>query len=299
MKKLTNILSGAAVLLTVGFGAVAQEKTDNGINPNSVRPIHESNVMWKTTLWRRVDLNEKQNQPFFAKNSEITKFLMEGVKAGLLTAYNSDSLTSKLTLDQFKQRLQVENLGGGLSDEEKKAGFSEESTDDGWGDTKPKKDDKNKSKTAAAQPAPEPATSTSDVEYFPQELNIIELKEDLVFDKQRSRMYYDIQTITIILPAAKTAKGFDVPVATFQYKELDKYFRSNPKCVWYNSHNVAQHKNMADAFDLRLFYGRIIKQSNPRDQFLTDKFGSEREGLVKSQQLEYELMEFEHNLWEY
>ncbi|MFN8354677.1 MAG: gliding motility protein GldN [Spirosomataceae bacterium] len=297
MNNLRKVVGGSLVAIMIGTGAMAQEKTDNGINPNSVRPIHESNIMWKTTLWRRVDLNEKQNQPFFAKNSEITKFLMEGVKAGLLTAYTSDSLNKKLTVDEFKQRLQVENMGGGLSDEEKKAGFAEESTDDGWGDSKPKKDDKNKS--AAAQPAQPQASSSTDVEYFPQELNILEIKEDYVFDKQRSRMYFDIQTITIILPAAKTAKGFDVPVATFQYKELDKYFRSNPKCIWYNSHNMAQHKNMADAFDLRLFYGRIIKQSNPRDQFLTDKFGSERSGLLKSQQLEYDLMEFEHNLWEY
>ena len=63
--------------------------------------------------------------------------------------------------------------------------------------------------------------------------------------------------------------------------------------------NQAQHKNMADAFDLRLFQARLIKQSNANDAFLTDIHGGERQGLVKSQQLEYKLMEFEHNLWEY
>lgn len=294
MKSLKTSVVGVLAGLAIGSAALAQEKTDNGINPNSVRAIHESKVMWKTTLWRRVDLNEKQNQPFFAKNSEITKFLIEGVKAGLLEAYKNDSLTTKLTLEQLRQNLTVDNMGGGLSDEEKAAGFAEEATDDGWGDT-PKKDDK---KGAAAQPAPA-AAEGSGVEYFPQELNIIEIKEDLVFDKERSRQYYDIQAITIILPASKTSKGFDVPVATFKYKDLDKYFRSNPKCIWYNVNNMAQHKNMADAFDLRLFYGRILKQSNAKDQFLSDIYGSEKEGLNKSQQLEYKLMEFEHNLWEY
>lgn len=301
MKTIRNIAGAAIAVLSACSLGVAQEKTDNGINPNSVRPIHESKVMWKTTLWRRVDLNEKQNQPFFAKNSEITKFLLEGVRAGVLEAYANDSLITKLTLEKFKENLRVENTGGGLSDEEKAAGFAEEATDDGWGDSKkdPKKDAKKDPKAAAAtQPATQAASST-DVEYFPQELNILELKEDVVFDKERSRLYYDIQTVTIILPAARTVKGFDVPVATFKYKELDKYFRSNPKCIWYNVSNMAQHKNMADAFDLRLFYGRIIKQSNARDQFLTDIYGTEKEGLNKSQQLEYKLMEFEHNLWEY
>ena len=211
-----------------------------------------------------------------------------------MEAYKNDSLTTKLTLEQLRQNLTVDNTGGGLSDEEKAAGFAEEATDDGWGDT-PKKDNK---KGAAAQPAPT-ATEGSGIEYFPQELNVLEIKEDLVFDKERSRQYYDIQAVTIILPASKTSKGFEVPVATFKYKELDKYFRSNPKCIWYNVSNMAQHKNMADAFDLRLFYGRILKQSNAKDQFLSDIYGSEKEGLNKAQQLEYKLMEFEHNLWEY
>ena len=68
MKSLKTSVFGVVAGLAIGGAAVAQEKTDNGINPNSVRAIHESKVMWKTTIWRRVDLNEKQNQPFFAKN---------------------------------------------------------------------------------------------------------------------------------------------------------------------------------------------------------------------------------------
>ena len=127
----------------------------------------------------------------------------------------------------------------------------------------------------------------------------MEIKEDYIFDKQRSRAYNSIQTISIIIPAEKTIKGFDVPVASFRYKDLDQYFRSNPKCIWYNFRNIAQHKNMADAFDLRLFNARIIKQSNPTDSFLVDLFKGEKAGLRASEQLEYKLMEFEHNLWEY
>ena len=56
---------------------------------------------------------------------------------------------------------------------------------------------------------------------------------------------------------------------------------------------------MADAFDLRLFSARIIKQSNPGDRFLVDSYKGEKAGLKASQQLEYKLMEYEHNLWEY
>ncbi len=269
------------------------EKSDGGINPNSVRPIHESDIMWKSRIWRRLDMREKQNQPFFSKNNEITKYLIDAVKAGLIDVYAGDSLTTKLTLEQFNKNLQMDDAGGGLTEEEKKAGF-QESTDDGWGEPA-KKDASGKPVVAVAKPK-----VVETAEYFPQELKTIELMEDMIFDKQRSRVYFDIQAISLFVPSGSTTRGFDVPIGTFKYKDIDRYFRSNPsKFIWYNAQNEAQHKNMADAFDLRLFYGRITKKSDPQNRDLSSIYGSDRKGLEKSQQLEYQLMEFEHNLWEY
>ena len=94
MKKL-SILTALVSALAVSNVSLAQEKSDNGINPLSLRPIHESNVMYKLTLWRRLDLNEKQNQPLFSKGNEITKHLIDGVKAGVLEPFDNDSLTQK------------------------------------------------------------------------------------------------------------------------------------------------------------------------------------------------------------
>lgn len=275
--------------------SIAQEKNNTGLNPLSVRPVHESNVMYKTTVWRRIDLNEKQNQPFFSKGAEITRHLIDAVKAGLLEVYTNDSLTTKMTLEQFNERMMMENSGGGLSAEEKAAGLSE-SADDGWGGGGGAATENKPAEGGAAAPT---ATASSGMEYFPTQLTTLEIKEDWIFDKQRSRQYNDILTLTMYIPASQTQIGFDKPVATFKYKELERYFRSNPKCIWYNAANVAQHKNLADAFELRLFHGKIIKRSNALDKFLDDVYKSPREGLLKSQQLEHELMEFEHNLWEY
>jgi hypothetical protein len=292
MKKLQGLAFG--ISLIISQFAVGQEKSNNYLNPLSLRPIHEENVMYKTTLWRRIDLKEKQNQPLFSKGSEITRHLIDAVKAGLIEAYDNDSLTTKLTLDQFMERLMLKGEGGGLSEEEKAAGFSA-GGDDGWGG------DSGGAKPATG--AATASTSTVDpgagVEVFPTQLTTLELKEDWIFDKQRSRQYFDILTMKLIIPADQTTLGFDRPICTFKYKELERYFRSNPKCIWYNAANVAQHKNLADAFELRLFHGKIIKKSNALDNFLDDIYKSPREGLLKSEQLEHELMEFEHNLWEY
>ncbi|QHV97423.1 type IX secretion system ring subunit PorN/GldN [Spirosoma endbachense] len=351
MKQVRTMAVAATLLAVAGGGAMAQEKASTGTNALSVRAINENDIMMKKTLWRRIDLKEKQNQSMFSKNNEISKYLIDALKAGLIDAYENDSVTTKLTPEKFQQRMIMPNSAPQLSAEEIAAGFGNETTangaNDGWGDAK-KKDPKAAAKpaddgwgakkpaaAAAAQPAddgwgapkkkttaknskgkkgkvvapvvePPKADTVAKVaavpvgdEYFAKEFNIMEIKEDWIFDRKRSRLYYDIQTVTIYLPSDKNAAGVETPLATFKYKDLDKLFRSDPKkFIWYNPQNQAQHKNLADAFDLRLFYGRITKVANPGDTDLVGMYG-DKEGLMKSYQTEYELMETEHGLWEY
>jgi len=356
MKQVGNVVRSvgavAAMLALAGGVAQAQEKDTKGVNPLSVREINDNDIMMKKTLWRRIDLNEKQNQAMFSKNNEITRYLIEAVKAGVLTPYTSDSATTQMPIEKFAQQLAQPNQANALTAEEQAAGFSDESkksndgwgdapaadkkapakkpaddgwgtpapkaaakpADDGWGTPAPKKKavaakGKKGKKVVPAPVAPVPAVDTTAVakaspfsgdERFATEFSVLDVKEDWVFDRKRSRLYYDVQTVGIILPGDKSPSGLEVPIAYFKYKDLDKLFRSDPKkFIWYNSQNQAQHKNLADAFDLRLFWGRIYKVSNPKDRDLIGQYGSEREGLMKSYQTEYELMEAEHGLWEY
>lgn len=242
----------------------------------------------------------------FAKGAEITKHLIDGVKAGVLDAYENDSLSTKLTMEQFNERLFKKFEGGGLSEAEIAAGFGDAGADDGWGGTASSggSDDGWGDGGQAAAPAggakaTTNASSSDGFEMYPSELYLIEVREDWIFDKQRSRQYNDIQTITIMIPAEGSMDGLEKSLASFKYKDLEVYFRSNPNCIWYNAANTAQHKNLADAFELRLFSGRIIRKSDPRNRYLDDIYKSPKAGLLKSQELEFELMEKEHNLWEY
>ena len=101
--------------------------------------VPDQDQMYRTTLWRRMDLRETMNQPFFARNNEITKFLLEGVKAGVLKAYANDSLSREITIDQVNANLRMDGVGPSLSQEEIAAGFGDPAaTDDGWGNA-PKK----------------------------------------------------------------------------------------------------------------------------------------------------------------
>jgi len=341
-------IAWSLLALSVGStAAFAQEKVDSTVNQFSARPISDADIMMKRTLWRRVDLKEKQNSSMFSKNNEITRYLMEAAKAGLIDAYANDSCTTKISSGELHKRLVIPNQTAGLSAEEIAAGFGTPATaaadgwdnkpktepakqaDDGWGNTKKevkkeevaaaddgwgppkKKTTKKGKKTEVVKEEPpvveqkvdttfQTQVAATEEEYFPDQLSILEVKEDWTFDKKRSRLYTDIQTLSIVLPSDQTATGLELPVASFRYKDVERLFRSDPKkYIWYNQENVAQNKNLADAFDLRLFWGRITKFSNAKDRAFLDIYGGDKEALIKSLNYEQELMELEHGLWEY
>jgi hypothetical protein len=50
-------------------------------NP-SIRPTPEGDIMFKRTLWRVINLKEKQNKPMFALNHEISRLIIDAVKSG-------------------------------------------------------------------------------------------------------------------------------------------------------------------------------------------------------------------------
>jgi gliding motility associated protien GldN len=237
----------------------------SGYDPLSVRKIHISDVMYRMQIWRVLDLREKCNQPFFAKDNQITKAIIEEVYAGRLNAYAKDSLTKLLTLDEFKEKI-IDPTSAQVD----------------------------------ADGNPIPNTGQP---FMPNQLYVLKFRENLVFDKQRSRFYYDIQTITLFVPAEfNTIKGTETEVASFKYKDLVKVFRNMPTAKWYNSQNRAEDKKIADAMDLRLFCSRIIKISNPRDAMIEDMpeyNTSDKAILIASQKYEYDLVAKENEVWDY
>ena len=266
--------------ITVELFAQEEKLTYNDL---SVYPIPFANQMYKRTVWRRMDLKEKQNSPFFSTNNEITRLIIDAVEDGLIYPYEDDSITKRMSKEQFLENLKlptddVDELGA------TDAGFGDDTGgwggDAGWGD--------------------EVKTAPSIQYYDATQLNILRIKEDMIFDKVRSRLYWDIQSIEMIIPATEVATGIEKTVGVFSYKDLEKLFRSMPdRAIWYNRQNTADHRNMADAFLLRLFNARVVKVSNPRNDWIQDISPDQKSALYSSQQEEYKLIEYEHNLWEY
>jgi gliding motility associated protien GldN len=303
MKKLVSI-----VLLAAASTAFAQEVQDLEVqyNPNSLNPIPLYEQLYKVRVWRTLDLREKQNKGFFAKNGELSKLIVDAVKSGELTdIYSSDSLIERLSKQDFLDRLISEQAVSYPQWDPAFDYYSEDVVSYNGKNYRALRD--TRGETPGSDQASDAWASTtmgSGLEYMVSDMTKINMVEDIIFDRRRSRLYYDIQGIQVLIPGDKTNTGLDVNLGWFKYKDLEKLFRNNiPKAVWFNPQNSAQNKNFADAFLLRLFHGTIYKRQNPDDETLDDTYRNNgrpyREGVWAREWEEMKLMEKEHNLWEF
>lgn len=259
----------------------------------SVRPIPASDMMYRRTVWRVVDLREKQNRPLYSVNHEITKIILDAVKRGELTVYKDDSLKKQMTPEEYRKTLvkpgeeivETEDDRAARAEAERQLAQIEAAKRRQMG-------------SRYVAPPPTESFASGPIEYSPRDIKKLEIKEEVIFDKKRSRMYYDIQAVTLKVPNAVT--GFDDVIGAFAYKDLVKVFRNHPEeAIWYNPQNNANHLNLADAFDLRLFGNYIKKVSNPNDDDLKAIHGGSQQAILASQRALEEMIEFEHNLWSY
>lgn len=279
-----------SLLVTLAFASVSlsQEMDDNGHNFYSVRPIRKADIMFKKTIWYSIDLREKQNEPFFAVNNQITKIIIDAVKAGVLRPFKNDSLNTRLTRDEFLENLKIPGADEGLSAEDMAMGFG--GGDDAWGGG----DDWGGGAGGAK------AADAGSDEFFPKDIHLLEIKVDQIFDRKRSRMYNDIQSIKLTIPGDLYPTGIDKDLAVFSYKELvENVFKDNPQAIWYNAQNSAENRNLSDAFDLMLFSGRIVKYNNPKNAMVVDLYGEGEPALIKSLEYKFKLVDYEHEVWCY
>ena len=290
-------------LLSLPLLAVGQPELPQ-YNPNSIDPIPRYEHHYKLRVWREIDLREKQNKGFFSFNGEITKLVMDAVRSGeIAEVYKDDSLKATLTKDEFITRLTMsegEVLPAWdpantyyLTDAVSFNGVNYESNIDYNTGVNP----------STAQNGEWIVTQRGKaVTVGARDVYKIILMEDVIFDRRRSRLYYDIQGIELLF--FDSDAQFFRSIGWFKYKDLEKVFRNHPaEAVWFNRQNTAENRNFADAFLLRLFKGVIMMIENPDNFRIEDIYSQNQRPYVESvwarEWAEMMLMEKEHNLWEF
>ena len=259
-------------------------------NPHSVRPIRTEDVMYKMRVWSWMDLREKINSRWNSQGGELVKLLLEGAMDEIdgITAYKADSVRNPqgdfldediLTPTQVLERMKLpeedtEDLPAGINIDELLGDLGGDATE------------------GAEEASPY---------YEYNDIVLLELCEDFIIDKRRSRAYWDIQSISLVLNPTQTRSGTTAIIARFKYKDVVEYFKKFPKRArWYNAQNAGRSLTFSEAFDLRMFDSRPIRYSNPTNGRIEDVEGVQGlNAILASQRFKNRLLEYEHNLWEY
>jgi gliding motility associated protien GldN len=238
--------------------------------------LREADVMWSKKIWRVIDLKEKANL-MLAYPLEGTSAARKSLIEVLWTAANEGTLTAYSTFDdEFTKIYTKEELS-------KVGGAGIDST------------------TYTSPDPPYEQRDTVIVRTFSIDKVVgYRIKEEWFFDKQRSVM--DVRIIGIA-PLIYEVDEFGntrenalkVPIFWIYYPEARKIL-ANVEC--FNRFNDAARLTYDDVFQKRLFSSYIIKESNVYDRRI-EEYRQGMDALVEADRIKNDIVNFEHDLWEY
>ncbi len=243
--------------------------------------IREADVVWSKRIWRMVDLRQKVNQSLYYPTQEIklrkslVQTLVDAIRKSEIRAFDADED------DEFTTILPPEGLS-----EKFGAGDIQE--------TRRKLDDSGD--TTIIIPG----------EYRWDEVQSLMIKEDWFFDRHYSKLMVRIVGLCPIRVYRKTLNTGDgdddgevirKQLFWVHYDEARPVLARTPA---YLPKNDAAQLSLDDIFNKRRFDSYIFKESNlhnnrPISSYTTNGYFS----LLESERIRKEIMEFEHDLWEY
>jgi gliding motility associated protien GldN len=288
--------------LTFSFAAFAQENVDTAnceqckkkmlvagtnlpkknLKERNVVPYpetEEADIVWQRKIWRAIELSEKINHPLYFPtietnvNQSFIQTLIEGIEKGQIVAYNEE-YTDTLTMKDIREQFDAQDRE-----------YVDEKLD-GSGDT-----------TIFVKGT----FNWSDV----KELIIT---EEWFFDKRYSQMFVRIVGICpvrVFQRAITTADGDEERTSEYSKKQLFWIYYPDAreylsKTVCYTSKNEAAPMSYDDVFQKRKFSSRIISEGlSMNNRHVDDYSRSGLESMLESERLEREIMNTEHDFWEY
>jgi gliding motility associated protien GldN len=239
----------------------------------------EADIVWQRKIWRAVELSEKINHPLYFPtiesnlNKSFIQTLIEGIEKGEITAYNedyTDTFSIKAIREQFdaQDREYVDEKLDGSGDTTifVKGSFN-------WGDVK--------------------------------ELLIT---EEWFFDKRYSQMFVRIVGICpvrVFQRSITTTDGDEEKTSDYAKKQLFWIYYPDArkylsKTLCYTTKNEAAPMSYDDVFQKRKFSSRIISEGlSMNNRHVDDYSRSGLESMLESLRLEKEIMNTEHDFWEY
>ena len=249
--------------------------------PLAYEHIREDDAVYRQRLWREIDVHEKMNLPFVYKaddnngNQRFLNILLNAIKSGEITAFDAamdDRFTTPMPLERIAEVL---------------VGKQTTITVQDW------KNDPDGSKGLTKDSVVTP-------EYNPDKVEKFWIKEDVVFDKESSRLHVRIIGIAPLMTVRNSDGSFrDVqPIFWVYYPDLRPLLA---KYEAYNGKNYGARLSWEELFESRMFASRIIKSTidNPFDQMIQGFIKDPILRLLEGENIKEKIFNYEQDLWSY
>ena len=242
--------------------------------------IREDDAVYRQRLWREIDVHEKMNLPFVYKadgddgNQRFIIILLNAIKSGEITAFSSvdDRFTTPITLKEIAEQLIGKPHTIQVPDWTKDPDGSKGITRD----------------------------SLVTEEFDPNAIEKYWIKEDVIFDKESSRLHTRILGIAPLKTVRNADGSFrDVtPLFWVYYPDLRPMLA---KFEAYNGKNFGARLSWEEVFESRMFASRIIKSTveNPNDQFIAGYIKDPILRLLEGDNIKEKIFNYEQDLWSY
>jgi gliding motility associated protien GldN len=245
--------------------------------PLAYEHLRVDDAVYRHKIWREIDTREKVNLPFRYSadenngNQRFMSILLKAIQDSAVTVFDpiDDRFTTPLTISQV-----AKGLGGG-------------------GDSVPHYDKNG---------------LVDRIDYKSREINLdsiykFRIKEEVIFDKESSRLFWRILGIAPVRNVYSTTGEYQGVSEVFwvYYPDMRPIFA---KYQTYNGKNFGARMSWEELFETRMFSGRIIKSTmdNPFDLPISATPGLKDNSvfqLLEGERIKEKIFTYEQDLWSY
>ncbi len=246
-------------------------------SPLAYEHLRADDAVYRHRIWGEIDTREKLNLPFMYAadadngNQRFISILLQSLQDSAVTAFSSvdDRFTTPMTKGDVAKVVVGEEVDVPQYDE-------------------------NGNLTGSKK--------------MRNEVNLdsfykFRIKEEVIFDKESSRLFWRILGIAPVKNVI-TTMGVNLGETELFWVYYPDMRPVLAKYEVYNAKNYGGRMSWEELFESRMFYGRIIKSSmdNPRDLFIKNYAGLTENGILQlfeGENIKEKIFNYEQDLWSY
>jgi gliding motility associated protien GldN len=244
--------------------------TENA-QPVAYASIRQADVVFARRIWREIDLREKMNQYLASPKARLIDVLMDAIKNDELRVFDATPTKESPNGDDFATPLTSAQAMSKMADSVLVPTI-----------------DKNTGEKIGSRKVLS--------EFNPDSVVKFRIKEDWIFDKQRSVYEPRIIGIAPLIQIVAGGEKLDYQPAFWIYFPEARPILAAREVSRKN--NDAGNLSFDQIFLKRIFSSYIVKESNDKDVRIKD-YANGIDRLYESERIKKSLLDWELNLWQY